>query len=626
MKAPQGEEGDVEVRVGGGGSTRLSLSSSMDRRQFTVIFKGLSWSIGKNEKKVTLIDDVTGFFEPCTLTALMVASGSGKRSLLDILSKRKTQGVIEGKIFYDEFPLTTRFARKNVGYVEQNPALIANLTCQEMLLYTAALQRPPSEDVSWQKGEIEKLMQLLGLLARKDVLVGDALTKGLSGGETKRVSIALGMIREPMVLYLDEPTSGLDSSTANEIMRLVRDIANDNRTVIASIHSPTTFCFGLFDNLFLLSSGRLAYFGRAAVVEDFLESLEFCREIKYSMSEWLVDLLAQPSTIEKITNGYRNSTLAQKNADTAGQLLARSLSPTSVGDLKSSSVLSCSNGKAHGRQQAEDKNSVLHELKWLMKFRTKRNYTSSAYLGSRIGDKVLFMLVIVSLYYDKGKIPESGVMDYSTAMQVIPAVLFMVVVLPAFGAAGYMPSLMLERPIFVRERADGNYRVFSYLLYKVVEEFLITIPVSLLFSVAIYYGVGLHGSLALFWLAFLVTQNIGIVLAYFVAAFAPTVDSANAFLPCYVTLCLFFVGLLIPYSDIPVYWQWFSYITFLRYSWSALMINEFASIEIPYSVLSVFSVPEDASKWAYLGYTACFYPLFLGLTYLVMSFRKYVSR
>lgn len=430
----------------------------MDRRQFTVIFKGLSWSIGKNEKKVTLIDDVTGFFEPCTLTALMGASGSGKSSLLDILSKRKTQGVIEGKIFYDEFPLTSRFARKNVGYVEQNPALIANLTCQEMLLYTAALQRPPSEDVAWQKGEIEKLMQLLGLLARKDVLVGDALTKGLSGGETKRVSIALGMIREPMVLYLDEPTSGLDSSTANEIMRLVKGIANDNRTVIASIHSPTTFCFGLFDNLFLLSSGRLAYFGKAAVVEDFLESLEFCRETKYSMSEWLVDLLAQPSTIEKITNGYGNSALAQKNAETAGQLLARSLSPTSVGDPKSPSVLSSSNG----RHQAEGKNSILHELKWLMKFRTRRNYTSSAYLGSRIGDKVLFMLVIVSLYYDKGKVPESGVMDYSTAMQVIPAVLFMVVVLPAFGAAGMYCIVSVYRSVPVQMFGNDFSFVFHY--------------------------------------------------------------------------------------------------------------------------------------------------------------------
>ena len=253
--------------------------------------------MGRKKDKVKVLDSITGFFEPCTLTALIGksrfshaiglshtgshgshsspffhlyfllngfpsfplvpsagASGSGKSTLLDILSKRKTQGVIEGDIYYNEHRLTSSFARDHVGYIEQSPSLIANLTCEEILLYTAALQRPSWEDAKWQKGEIQKLMKLLGLLDRKDVIVGNDMVKGLSGGETKRVTIALGMIREPMVLYMDEPTSGLDSATANEIMKLVKNIAGGNRTVISSIHSPTAFCFGLFDNLLLLSS------------------------------------------------------------------------------------------------------------------------------------------------------------------------------------------------------------------------------------------------------------------------------------------------------------------------------------------------------------------------------------
>ena len=132
-------------------------------------------------------------------------------------------------------------------------------------------------------------------------------------------------------------------------------------------------------------------------------------------------------------------------------------------------------------------------------------------------------------------------------------------------------------------------------------------------------------SLGLFFLVFLITANIGIVLAYAIAAFAPTVDSANAILPCYVTLCLFFVGLLIPYGEIPVYWQWFSYITFLRYSWSALMLNEFQGQDIPFDVLGLFSVPQG-NKWAYFGYTCIFYPVFFLAAYAIMSFRKYIKR
>ena len=215
------EKGRDEDGKGAG----LALSrSGRERRTFTVAFEAVSWAVGPSRNNRHLLRDLSGFFEPCTLTALMGASGSGKSSLLDILAARKTQGKVEGKIFYDGQALTTSFARKHVGYVEQSPALIANLTCEEMLLYTAALQRPASEDNQWQKSEISKLMGSLGLLERKDVVVGSAMVKGLSGGETKRVTIALGMIREPSVLYLDEPTSGLDSATANEIMKLIKEV------------------------------------------------------------------------------------------------------------------------------------------------------------------------------------------------------------------------------------------------------------------------------------------------------------------------------------------------------------------------------------------------------------------
>ena len=196
-------------------------------------------------------------------------------------------------------------------------------------------------------------------------------------------------------------------------------------------------------------------------------------------SEWLVDLLAKPETLGKITQGYGTSELAVENDDRAKRLLLSPAGETSVGEAKPT------------HPPREERKSCLQELAALVKFRTPRNYTDGAYLGSRIGDKILFMLVIVSLYYGKGK-PKEGA-TYASTMQVLPSVLFMVVVLPAFGAAGYMPSIMMERPIFVRERADGNYSVLSYLIYKCAEEFVVTVPVSLLFCVAIFYGVGMHG-------------------------------------------------------------------------------------------------------------------------------------
>ena len=607
------------------GDVEKGSSSRRDGgRTFGVAFRGLRWSpqaicgwltcCGKKKKKMEwILSDITGYFAPGTLTALMGSSGSGKSSLLDILSKRKTQGTIEGDIFYDEQPLTGAFARDHVGYVEQSPSLIANLTAEELLLYTAALQRPASEDPSARKAEVARLMEKLGLLGRKDVVVGGALTKGLSGGETKRVTIAIGMIRDPAVLFLDEPTSGLDSATANGIMKLVKGIAEEGRTVASAIHSPTAYCFGLFDRLLLLSGGRVSFLGEASGAVAFLTRAGISADEDYTASEWLVEILARPETLGRIAEVYSGSDLCRGNAVRVERLLS-SDPPEREGALEAKSATQ------------PQRWSPLREITALFRYRTPRNFTDGAYLGARVGDKILFMLVIISLYYGKGT-PKGGsdlASSASAFSTVVPSVLFMVTVLPAFGAAGYMPSLMMERPIFVRERADGNYRVPSYLVYKVLEEFVVTVPISLLFCVAVYYGVGMQGDLGLFWLIFLVTQNIGIVLAYLVAAFAPSVDSANAILPCYVTICLFFVGLLIPYSEIPVYWQWFSYITFLKYSWSALMLNEFQGNQP--GMLSIFSLNKDDSKWAYFGYLCAFYPAFFLGALLIMSYSKYVKR
>ena len=412
-------------------------AAGQDQRAYTLHFRHLSWTVGKGKRAKTLLDDLSGYAEPSTLIALMGASGSGKSSLLDILAKRKTQGVIEGSILYDTFPLTAGFARRNVGYVEQSPSLIANLTCEEMLLYTAALQRPSSEDPKRQKSEIFELMTLLGLEKRRDVIVGNEMAKGLSGGETKRVTIALGMIREPAVLFLDEPTSGLDSATANEIMRLVKEIANDNRTVITTIHSPTAYCFSLFDKLFLLSSGKVAFFGQASEVEGFLASVGFSRDQTYTTSEWLVDLLSQQDTTTRLVAAYEESDLAKNNENAMERFAADTLAPfsSSSNGKGAMACLRSAGARTEPRPSVgQEIKSCFRELRSLIKFRTPKNYTDSAYLGARIGDKILFMLVIVSLYYGKGKSTSPS------AMQSISSVLFMVVVLP--GKTPTPPSPM----------------------------------------------------------------------------------------------------------------------------------------------------------------------------------------
>ncbi|EFJ45172.1 hypothetical protein VOLCADRAFT_48578, partial [Volvox carteri f. nagariensis] len=91
--------------------------------------------------------------------------------------------------------------------------------------------------------------------------IGSALKRGISGGQAKRTNVGIALITNPLVLFLDEPTSGLDSFTAREVMEVVRSLATDGTTICATIHSPSSACFSLFDRVMVLASGWTVYFG-----------------------------------------------------------------------------------------------------------------------------------------------------------------------------------------------------------------------------------------------------------------------------------------------------------------------------------------------------------------------------
>ena len=125
------------------------------------------------------------------------------------------------------------------------------------------------------KGEIDDVVEAtimeMGLQECSDRVVGNWHLRGISGGEKKRLSIALEILTRPRLLFLDEPTSGLDSASAFFVIQTLRNIARDGRTVISSIHQPSSEVFALFDDLFLLSSGETVYFGDAKMAVEVWE-------------------------------------------------------------------------------------------------------------------------------------------------------------------------------------------------------------------------------------------------------------------------------------------------------------------------------------------------------------------
>ena len=576
----------------------------LNTKGIRVTVRNLTYTVQSfRDKKETafLLSDVSGMFNPGEMTALLGPSGSGKTTFLDLVSGRKTVGEIDGAIHFGGKAPTTRFLRRHTGYVEQFDTLISALTVHEMLMYTAELKRPLEESAESKEAACEKLLHDLGLAGARDVLVGSEMVKGISGGQAKRLNIAIALITDPSVLFLDEPTSGLDSFTANEVMSVVKTLNTDDVTIIATIHSPTAYAFSLFDSAMILCSGQQVYFGPNGpeLVTYALDALPGVEKKSPGNSdiEWLIDVFTRADR-DGIADNFAE---VYKHSDLKARMDA------ALDDVDK--IAANPDTEASRKLQVDSSTTVpfAHALWTMMKFRTRKNYKDGEYLGPRLGEKVFLSFLIFTLYWGIGDDHNpDNVVNVSSA-------LFMWTTLPAFGAAAYVPQIVMERRLFMRERADGLYRPMAYLVFKMLDEMFLLLPVTLVLGAVVFYAMSLSGSFVLFWLVYYFTLGNGVVLAYLVSAVSPNMEAANAILPTYVVTLLFFAGWLIRRDDIPAYWSWYYYIDLMRYSFGSLMINQWEDNDPDWAggqtLLAAYDL-KGVNKWEYLLYLLLFFAAF----------------
>eukprot|EP00741_Cyanophora_paradoxa_P023113 tig00021537_g22323.t1 len=221
-----------------------------------------------------ILEGVSCEVTPGSLTAVLGGSGSGKTTLLNILAGRLLNGSFSGKILANGSPMDPKILARNLGYVVQDDSFIPSLTVRETLMFVARLKLPPSWDDQQRSDRVNAVLAELGLRSCADRPVGNAVFRGVSGGERRRTSIACALIKNPPVLFLDEPTTGLDSFHAYNVIETLKRIASeDGRTVVATIHQPRHDLFELVDRVLLLSRGRLLYGGpRAAFIQHFADA------------------------------------------------------------------------------------------------------------------------------------------------------------------------------------------------------------------------------------------------------------------------------------------------------------------------------------------------------------------
>lgn len=200
------------------------------------------------------LNDISFTEESGRLIGIMGASGSGKSTLLNVLNgsyppSKGTVSINGINIYKDKEQIDGL-----IGFVSQDDLLIEELSVYQNLYFNAKLCFGNLSRMQINR-KVCKTLQNLGLLEIKDMVVGNPLNKRISGGQRKRLNIALELIREPTILFLDEPTSGLSSRDSENIMDLLKELTLKGKLIFTVIHQPSSDIFKMFDKLFILDQG-----------------------------------------------------------------------------------------------------------------------------------------------------------------------------------------------------------------------------------------------------------------------------------------------------------------------------------------------------------------------------------
>ncbi|KAF3490953.1 ATP-dependent ABC transporter [Arthroderma uncinatum] len=508
----------------------------------------------------TVLDGVTASMPHGTLTAIIGGSGSGKTSLLNVMAGR--MGTSRMKVTGTaKFNSSGGINGSRSAYLMQQDVLIPTLTVRETLQYSADLRLPPPTTAEERRAVVEKVILELGLKECADTRIGNNLHKGCSGGEKRRTSIGVQMLGNPSVLFCDEPTTGLDATSAYQVVRSLKRLALDGRTIIISIHSPRSEIWGLFDKVVLLSRGSVLYSGAAERSLAHFETLGHSIPPFVNPAEFLIDLaaydnrtaeaeLASQTRIETLKVAWRAASSKisdQNNISPAGkEFLPQVDKQESVGFTRQFQVLTARTIK--------------------MTIRDPMGMTSC--LFEAIGMAALNGWIYLRL---DGSL--TGIRSRQGSLYTASSLNGYIILLYEIF------RLTTDIQLFDRERSEGVVGVPAFLLSRrAARLFLEDLPVPMLFSTIFYFMVGYRLAAAEFFI-FLV---LNILTQYTAVTFAAVCISICRHFPgaslagnLSYTLQTVACGYFVQVNQIPVYVRWVKWGAYTFYAFSALCANEF---------------------------------------------------
>ncbi|XP_061338065.1 ABC transporter G family member 14-like [Gastrolobium bilobum] len=528
--------------------------------------KGLCWGSTWSSTEKAILKGVTGMVFPGEILAMLGPSGSGKTTLLTALGGR-LGGKLSGKITYNNQPFSGSIKRRT-GFVTQDDVLYPHLTVTETLVFTALLRLPNSLTRDEKVQHVEHVINELGLTRCRSSMIGGPLFRGISGGEKKRVSIGQEMLINPSLLLLDEPTSGLDSTTAQRIINTIKSLASGGRTVVTTIHQPSSRLYHVFDKVVLLSEGYPIYYGSASTAMEYFSSLGFSTSMTVNPADFLLDLA------NGIAQENMHATEQSENQEQERKLVREALISAydmNIATKLKAELCSLEVNNHNTTKDATAKNHIKpeqwctswwHQFKVLLQ-RGLRERRYEAFNRLRIFQVVSVSFLGGLLWW---RTPESHIEDRI-------ALLFFFSVFwgfyPLYNAVFTFPQ---ERRMLIKERSSGMYKLSSYFLARTIGDLPLELALPTAFVFIIYWMGGLKPHPMTFALTLLVVLYSVLVSQSLGLAFgAILMEVKQATTLASVTTLVFLIAGGYYIQQIPPFIEWLKYLSYSYYCYKLLL-------------------------------------------------------
>ena len=464
----------------------------------------------------------------------MGPSGSGKTSLLNALSGRIPY---QGEVIVNGAEGKISDHKRYIAYITQDDLILSNLTVKENLSFTAQLRLPDSE-----QGRVPEVIEALGLEGCTDACVGGSQinfmgrqVRGVSGGERRRTIIANALLTNPSLLLLDEPTSGLDSESADSLLNTINDLTKQGRTVVMTLHQPSSAMFKKFDQLMLLSGGNVVYYGPANEAIGYFAKLGHPCEQYCNPAEFLLTLISGPEKIAAYK--FRDQTESRE-----WPLLEEE--------------------PKFNRTWLEQVKILLHR-QWILTLNT---------LDILPFIQIFVIGILIGLLWFHLSFTDANVRVKNATLTL--GMLFGVGFTPVFLSLTGFP---VEKMILVRERAAGSYHLSAYYIAKRLAELPFETISPFLYTIAVYWLVFFRpdAHFLIHLLVMIITNYTSSAFGLCFSAIFVNIRLAIVVMTIIILCLVMTSGFYVAIDQLPVWLRWISWISYFRYAYDALIYNEY---------------------------------------------------